>query len=105
MTTTIRLFAFSMSLAALVGAAGCEGGASGRCDAIYSKIEQMPGFKEAGFSRYGNALRTAFGDTCGKLPEADLKCLEDVKMVTDFEKCPAGRDAFMAALDKAGAGK
>lgn len=87
------------------GAAGCEGGASGRCDAIYSKVEQMPEFKQAGFARYGNQLRAAFAESCGKLQEADLKCMEAAKAASDLEACGAGRDAFRAAVDKATAGK
>ena len=102
---TIRLLSLCALVGALACAAGCEGGASGRCDAIYSKLEQQPEFKQAGFSRYGNELRAAFGESCGKLKEEDLKCLDAVKTADDFGKCPAGQQAFAAALDKAGAGK
>ena len=100
--TTMRLFALSLSLAALPGAAGCKGGASGRCDAIYSKVEQMPEFKGAGFARYGNELRAAFTEGCGKLPESELKCMEGAKTADDLDKCEGGRDVFKAALAKLG---
>lgn len=98
-----------ISLAILAGAvalaAGCEGGASGRCDAIYSKVEQMPEFKQAGFAKYGNELRAAFGERCGKLQEADLKCMEAAKAAQDLEACGAGRDAFKSAVEKVMEGK
>lgn len=90
-------------LGLLAGAAGCEGGASGRCDAIYTKVEQMPEFKQAGFARYGNELRAAFGEGCAKLQEADLKCMEEAKAAKDLEACGAGRDAFRAAIDRVNA--
>lgn len=92
-------------LAGAAVSAGCKGGASGRCEAFYSRLEQMPEFKQAGFSRYGNELRAGFTERCAKLPEADLKCLEDAKGAGDLEKCPAGRDAFNEALDKVGGPK
>jgi hypothetical protein len=101
--TTMRLFALSLSLAGLLGA--CKGGASGRCDAIYSKVEQMPEFKGAGFARYGNELRAAFVKGCGVLSESELKCMEDAKSADDLDKCEGGRDAFKAALAKVGQGK
>jgi hypothetical protein len=98
------------SLAVLAGAialaAGCEGGgATGRCDAIYTKVEQMPEFKQAGFAKYGNELRAAFGERCGKLQEADLKCMEGAKAAQDLEACGAGRDAFKSAVEKVMEGK
>lgn len=103
---TIRgLMGAGLFLGALAGAAGCEGGASGRCDAIYSRVEQMPEFKQAGFSKYGNELRAAFAEGCSKLQEADLKCMEAAKAARDLEGCGAGRDAFRAAVDKVTAGK
>ncbi|HEU5056835.1 MAG TPA: hypothetical protein VFU21_09940 [Kofleriaceae bacterium] len=87
-------------LGALAGAAGCEGKPAGRCDTIYSKVEQMPEFKQAGFAKYGNELRAAFGEGCSKLPETELTCMETAKTAQDLEKCPGGRDAFKAALEK-----
>lgn len=96
-----RLLGGALLLGALAGA-GCEGGASGRCDSIYSRLEQMPEFKQAGFSKYGNELRAAFGEKCSALKEEDLKCMEAVKAAADLEKCEAGRAAFGAALDKVG---
>ena len=99
------LVGVAVVLGALAGAAGCEGGASGRCDAIYSKVEQMPEFKQAGFAKYGNELRAAFGERCGKLEEADLKCMEAAKAAKDLEACGAGRDAFRAAVDKVTEGR
>jgi hypothetical protein len=89
-------------LGALAGAAGCEGKPAGRCDAIYSKVEQMPEFKQAGLAKYGNELRAAFGEGCSKLPESELKCMETATSSQDLEKCPGGRDAFRAALDRIG---
>lgn len=95
-----------LMLAGLAGmfacAAGCEGSPSGRCDSIYSKVEQMPEFKGAGLSKYGNELRAAFAEGCAKLPEAELKCMEAAKSGEDLEKCEGGRDAFRSALDKVG---
>lgn len=98
------------SLAVLAGlvafAAGCEGGgASGRCDAIYSKVEQMPEFKQAGLAKYGNELRAAFGERCGKLQEADLKCMEAAKSAQEIEACGAGGDAFESAIKKVTEGR
>lgn len=98
------------SLAVLAGlvafAAGCEGGAaSGRCDAIYSKVERMPEFQQAGLAKYGNELRAAFGESCGKLQEADLKCMEAAKAAQELEACGAGGDAFESAVKKVTEGK
>ena len=101
----IRVLAVVALVGVLACVAGCEGGASSRCDAIYSKLEQQPEFKQAGFSRYGNELRAAFGENCAKLKEEDLKCLDAMKTADDFGKCPAGQEAFSAALERAGAGK
>ncbi len=92
-------------LGALAAAAGCEGGASSRCDAIYSKVEQMPEFKGAGLARYGNELRAAFGEGCAKLPESELACMEAAKTSDDLEKCPDGRHAFAMALEKMAGGR
>ena len=62
-----------LSLVALVGAlacvAGCDGSPAGRCDSIYSKLEQQPEFKQSGMSRYGNEFRAAFTEAC-----ADMDC-------------------------------
>jgi hypothetical protein len=100
----MRVLGLVLFAGAMAGA-GCEGSPSGRCDAFYSKLEQMPEFKQAGLSRYGNELRTAFNERCGKLQEADLKCMEDAKVSADLEKCPAGRDAFEGALGSVGTPK
>jgi len=99
---TIRLLTLAALFAAIAGATGCEGGASGRCDAIYSKLEQMPEFKAAGFSRYGNELRAAFAEGCAKLQEADLKCMENAKAANDLQSCTAGREVFESALARVG---
>jgi hypothetical protein len=101
----MRILGLVLFAVATVACAGCEGGASGRCDAVYSRLEQQPEFKQAGFSRYGNELRAAFAETCSKLKEEDLKCLDAVKTADDFGKCPAGQEAFAVALDRAGSGK
>ena len=102
---TIRLLTLLALLTALTLSTGCEGSPSGRCDAIYSRVEQMPEFKQAGLARYGNELRALFGERCAKLEEADLKCMEAAKAAQDLEACGAGRDAFKDALDKVGQGK
>jgi hypothetical protein len=94
-----------LSIAALLGAifvsGGCKGGASDRCDAIYSKIEQMPEFKEGGLAKYGNELRAAFGERCSKLPEEELKCLESKSTAREIgEHCKAGAGAMDDAIKK-----
>jgi hypothetical protein len=101
-----RLTSLAVLAGAIALAAGCEGGgASSRCDAIYSKVEQMPEFQQAGLAKYGNELRAAFGQSCGKLQEADLKCLEAAKASQELEACGAGRDAFKSAVEKVMEGK
>lgn len=98
----IRVLGVVALVGVLAGVAGCEGSGSGRCDAIYSKVEQMPEFKQAGFAKYGNELRAAFNEGCGKLPDAELVCMEGAKTAQDLTKCPGGRDAFEHALSKVG---
>lgn len=97
----IRVLSLVALFAAIACAAGCEGSPSGRCDSIYSKLEQQPEFKQAGFSRYGNEFRAAFTEACAKLPEATLKCLEAAQKADDFGKCDVG-EAFEQALSKVG---
>jgi hypothetical protein len=101
----MRVLSLVLFAAAMASGAGCDGSSSGRCDAFYSRLEQMPEFKQAGYSRYGNQLRTAFNERCGKLQEADLKCLEEAKAAGDLEKCSGGRDAFEGALGSIGGEK
>ncbi len=96
----IRVLGVVALVGVLAGVASCEGGASSRCDAIYSKVEQMPEFKQAGFAKYGNELRAAFNEGCGKLPDAELVCMEGAKTAQDLTKCPGGRDAFEAAVGR-----
>ena len=101
-----RLTSLAVLAGAIAFAAGCEGGgASGRCDAIYSKIERMPEFQQAGLAKYGNELRAAFGESCGKLQEADLKCMEAAKAAQELEACGAGGHAFESVVKKVTEGK
>ena len=66
----------------------------------------MSEFKEQGLSKYANELRAAFGESCAKLPEEELKCLESKSTAREIgEHCKAGADAMDDAIKKVSEGR